>query len=86
MAFGITATGSSLGGIVFPIMVRFLLPSVGFKWTARTIAFVIAFFLTTGFIVSGTIQRQIAEPTHVLIFFRYFITLSAPKLAYHPDL
>lgn len=54
MAFGITATGSSLGGITFPIMVRFLIPSVGFKWTARTIAFVMAFFLTIGFLTTKT--------------------------------
>ncbi|WWD17578.1 hypothetical protein CI109_102019 [Kwoniella shandongensis] len=35
LAYGCQAAGSSLGGIVFPIMARSLLPSVGFAWTVR---------------------------------------------------
>jgi MFS family permease len=53
LAFGIIACGTSLGGIVFPIMARFLLPAVGFPWTARILAFVIAAALTFGFFVSS---------------------------------
>lgn len=34
--------GSSLGGTILPIVVRKLLPAVGFKWTIRTLAFIIA--------------------------------------------
>ncbi|KAM0555907.1 hypothetical protein ACHAPJ_006309 [Fusarium lateritium] len=39
LAIGITAAGSCTGGIVFPAMVRQLLPSIGFGWTMRTIGF-----------------------------------------------
>ncbi|KAG9052339.1 hypothetical protein FS842_010032 [Serendipita sp. 407] len=53
-AFGITACGTSLGGIVFPIMIRFLLPSVGFKWTVRILAFVMSFALLLGFLTTAT--------------------------------
>lgn len=53
-AFGVTACGASLGGIIFPIMIRFLIPSVGFKWTARIIAFVMLFALILGFFVSSS--------------------------------
>lgn len=34
-------------------MIRFLLPSVGFQWTVRIMAFVMAFALAFGFLVSA---------------------------------
>ncbi|CAK7207539.1 hypothetical protein SEUCBS139899_010349 [Sporothrix eucalyptigena] len=40
LAIGIAATGSATGGLVFPSIVRQLLPSVGFPWTMRVIGFV----------------------------------------------
>ncbi|GIJ92429.1 hypothetical protein Asppvi_011411 [Aspergillus pseudoviridinutans] len=41
LAIGIVASGSSLGGVVFPIMINKLLPEIGFAWTMRTSAFII---------------------------------------------
>jgi MFS family permease len=41
MAVGIAAAGSSLGGVIFPIMVSRLVVEVGFGWTMRTCAFLI---------------------------------------------
>ncbi|CAO1629782.1 unnamed protein product [Parajaminaea phylloscopi] len=38
-AFGILATGSSVGGVIFPIMAQRLLPKIGFGWTMRVIGF-----------------------------------------------
>lgn len=40
LAVGIAACGSATGGLVFPTMVRQLLPRVGFPWTVRAIGFV----------------------------------------------
>ena len=40
-AYGIMASGSSLGGVIFPIMVSKLIPQIGFPWTMRTAAFTI---------------------------------------------
>ncbi|XWW99887.1 hypothetical protein V2A60_007901 [Cordyceps javanica] len=40
LAVGIAACGSATGGLVFPSMIRQLLPSVGFSWTVRAIGFV----------------------------------------------
>lgn len=40
-ALGIMATGSSLGGVFFPILVTKLIPKIGFAWTMRTAAFLI---------------------------------------------
>lgn len=41
MAMGIMVTGSSLGGVVFPIMISRMVDSVGYPWTIRTAAFII---------------------------------------------
>lgn len=41
LALGITASGSSIGGVIFPIMVERLIPQVGFGWTMRICAFLI---------------------------------------------
>lgn len=40
-AFGVMASGSSLGGVIFPIMVTKLIPKIGFPWTMRSVAFTI---------------------------------------------
>jgi len=40
-SFGIMASGSSLGGVIFPIMVPRLIRQVGFPWTMRICAFII---------------------------------------------
>ena len=45
-ALGIMFTGSSIGGVVFPIMVSHLVRSIGFPWAMRTCAFLILFLLT----------------------------------------
>lgn len=39
LVFGVAACGSATGGLVFPSMVRQLLPSAGFPWTVRAIGF-----------------------------------------------
>ncbi|WXC58020.1 hypothetical protein SNK03_003918 [Fusarium graminearum] len=44
-AFGILSTGSSIGGIIFPIMVTRLIKLVGFGWSMRICAFMIMFLL-----------------------------------------
>ncbi|KAF2237332.1 MFS general substrate transporter [Viridothelium virens] len=40
-ALGIVASGSSMGGVIFPIMVQRLIPQIGFPWTMRACAFMI---------------------------------------------
>ncbi|KAF2475158.1 MFS general substrate transporter [Lindgomyces ingoldianus] len=41
IATGIAATGSSLAGILYPLMMRRLFVKVGFAWAVRTLAFLI---------------------------------------------
>ncbi|KAK3936846.1 major facilitator superfamily domain-containing protein [Diplogelasinospora grovesii] len=40
LAIGIAACGSATGGLIFPSMVRQLLPTIGFAWTMRAIGFI----------------------------------------------
>ncbi|PWW74953.1 MFS general substrate transporter [Tuber magnatum] len=40
-AFGIMTSGSSMGGVVLPILIQRLIPRVGYGWTMRITAFVI---------------------------------------------
>ena len=41
LAMGLTAAGSSIGGVIFPIVVSRLIPAVGFGWAMRVCAFLI---------------------------------------------
>lgn len=41
LAFGIVTTGSSVGGVIFPIMTSRLIRSVGFPWAMRCCAFLL---------------------------------------------
>lgn len=43
LAYGCQAAGSSAGGVVFPIGLRFLLPAVGFAWGIRIGEFTLSF-------------------------------------------
>jgi MFS family permease len=42
-ATGIAAAGGSLGGVIFPLVLQRLLPSVGFEWATRVIGFIFVF-------------------------------------------
>ncbi|KAF8323963.1 MFS general substrate transporter [Clavulina sp. PMI_390] len=46
VAYGVVATGSSIGGVVFPLAVKRLLEDVGFKWTMRITGFMLIFTFT----------------------------------------
>ncbi|EAT90704.2 hypothetical protein SNOG_02492 [Parastagonospora nodorum SN15] len=41
LAIGIAASGSSLGGVLYPIVFHRLLPTLGFGWTTRVLGFII---------------------------------------------
>ncbi|XHF96742.1 hypothetical protein AWENTII_000360 [Aspergillus wentii] len=45
VAFGVLSTGSSTGGVIFPIMVTHLIKRVGYGWAMRIAAFMILFLL-----------------------------------------
>ena len=58
-ALGLVVAGSSLGGVIFPIMIIHLLPEVGFGWTLRICAFLILALL----IFANMVVRSRIPPT-----------------------
>lgn len=44
-ATGIAMTSGSVGGIIFPLMLQKLFPTVGFAWATRIMGFILAFLL-----------------------------------------
>ncbi|GAM33426.1 hypothetical protein TCE0_004f00309 [Talaromyces pinophilus] len=48
LATGIAASGSSVGGVIFPIIIRRLIVTVGFPWAVRTMAFIMLATLGIG--------------------------------------
>ncbi|RYC55500.1 hypothetical protein CHU98_g10713 [Xylaria longipes] len=40
-AMGLMSCGSSIGGIVYPLMLRYLVPRIGFPWATRSLGFVV---------------------------------------------
>ncbi|KAI1497194.1 major facilitator superfamily domain-containing protein [Biscogniauxia marginata] len=57
LAYGIMVSGSSLGGVVLPIMVQHLIDEVGFGWAMRITA-----FLFLGLLVFGNIAIKSRLP------------------------
>ncbi|KAK7742715.1 hypothetical protein SLS63_000280 [Diaporthe eres] len=40
LAMGLVTTGNSAGGIIYPLVVRQLIPKLGFAWTSRVLGFI----------------------------------------------
>lgn len=58
IAIGLVTTGNSLGGLVYPLVVRQLLPVLGMPWTTR----VLGFINLTGFCLVGVFMRPRLPP------------------------
>lgn len=52
-AMGVAAAGSSLGGVLYPIVFHELLPQIGFGWATRVLAFIVLATLS----VSNAVMR-----------------------------
>ena len=55
IALGLSSTGACVGGILFPVLIRQLLPKVGFGWTVRVLALI---NLTCGMVSFAIICRR----------------------------
>jgi MFS family permease len=75
LAFGIITAGSSIGGVILPIMVERLIPTVGFGWAMRITAFLILGLLIFS---NLTIKSRLPPPKRKLLV-RDFITPFSEK-------
>lgn len=75
-ALGIMASGSSLGGVIFPIMLRRLILGVGFGWAMRITAFLILFLMIiANLTVKSRLPPKGATPWRLGDFTRHFLEL-----------
>jgi MFS family permease len=59
LATGCAMTAGSIGGIIFPVVLQKLLPSIGFAWTTRILGFIIL-----GLTVPATLFMRSRLPRH----------------------
>jgi MFS family permease len=78
LAFGVMASGSSLGGVIFPILVQRLIPEIGFPWTMR-----VAAFLILGMLIMANLTLKSRIPPHPkpLVLKAFFTPLLEPPFA-----
>ncbi|KAM0245450.1 hypothetical protein ACHAP5_005406 [Fusarium lateritium] len=67
-AFGIMVSGSSLGGVILPIMMDKMIKSVGFPWMMRTVAFMFLFLLG---IACFTVKSRLPPRPKPFVFVEY---------------
>ncbi|KAL3479736.1 riboflavin transporter MCH5 [Aspergillus californicus] len=68
-AFGIISAGSSLAGVILPIMISRLIPTVGFGWSMRAVAFLLLGLL----IISNLTIRSRLPPRPTPVALRQFL-------------
>jgi MFS family permease len=71
-AYGIMASGSSLGGVILPIMVTKLIPEVGFPWAMRSAAFMILGLMIIANLTVKSRLKPRPKPLVLMEFIRPF--------------
>ena len=88
LAYGIMVAGSSLGGVVLPIMMTRLIHQIGFPWMVRTMAFIFLVLLLTACL---TVKSRLPPHPKPFVFKEYLNGFREPvmaltgKLASEPD-
>lgn len=77
-ALGLVVAGSSLGGVIFPIMIIHLIPEVGFGWTMRICAFLILALLT---FANLTVRSRIPPTKRPFSAMAFIRPLKVPSFA-----
>lgn len=77
-ALGIMVSGSSVGGVVMPIMIQQLIPKIGFPWTMRVVAFVYLGLLAMSCV---TIKTRLPPRPKPLVIADYLAGFKEPAFA-----
>lgn len=75
LALGIMVSGSSLGGVVLPIMMTKMIANVGFPWTMRAVAFLFLFMLG---IACLTVKSRLTPKPRPLVVSEYLAGFKEP--------
>ncbi|EEY23457.1 riboflavin transporter MCH5 [Verticillium alfalfae VaMs.102] len=76
-AFGIMMSGSSVGGVVLPIMISRMIDRVGFPWTIRAVAFL---FLALMGVSCCTVRSRLQPEPRPLVLREYVQGLREPAM------
>jgi MFS family permease len=68
LAFGVVSSGSSLGGIVYPIMMNGLTQRIGFGWAVRSILFLMLAMLIVANLTVKSRLKLIPTPVRLSEF------------------
>ncbi|KAF2762425.1 monocarboxylate permease-like protein [Pseudovirgaria hyperparasitica] len=68
LAIGIMASGSSIGGVVLPIMVNRLVVQIGFGWTMRALAFLLLGMVSVGILTVKSRLPPLKQPLALMDF------------------
>ncbi|KAH8895878.1 riboflavin transporter MCH5 [Thozetella sp. PMI_491] len=74
-AFGIMAAGSSLAGVVLPILMTKMTESVGFPWALRTVAFIFMALLT---VTCLTVKSRMPHKPKPFVLSNYTVAFKKP--------
>lgn len=77
-AFGVMMSGSSVGGIVLPIMIPKLIERVGFPWAMRVVGFLFLFLLSVSCL---TIRSRLPPRPRRFVWKEYAMGLREPAMA-----
>lgn len=77
-SFGIIASGSSMGGVIFPIMVQKLIPKIGFPWTMRAAAFIILGLLI---VANLTVKSRLTHTPKRVDLMEFILPLKQPAFS-----
>ncbi|KAB8070000.1 putative MFS monocarboxylate transporter [Aspergillus leporis] len=73
VATGIAATGGSVGGVTFPLVLERLFPMIGFAWATRVIALIcLVLVIFACLLVKSRLPKKPASKENVLPDFRIF--------------
>lgn len=70
IAITLAASGGSIGGVIFPIIIRRLIPQIGFAWTCRVIGLICFVTLIIPILIMK--QRSLPETKRQILMFTSF--------------
>ncbi|KAF2753018.1 MFS general substrate transporter [Pseudovirgaria hyperparasitica] len=79
LALGIVSSGSSVGGVIIPVIIQNIIGRVGFPWTMRTVGFIYLFLLCIANLTVRSRLNHTPKPFRVMEFFRP-LALRTPAL------
>jgi hypothetical protein len=72
LAYGVMSSGSSLGGIIYPVTIDGLIQRIGFGWTVRSILLLMFMMLVVANLTVKTRLKPIPSPVRLAEFMAPF--------------